>query len=363
MSAAQKSVLVGLALLNGALGAAGPLSLDWEGALSWDLATQAASLETGMTLGWEVGAWAWTATSTLSDGVWTELAFAGRGVLGELELAARTGFDPQAAAVLGTTLSGSVPVEGLRLEGVARLEPGGFGWGLTVQAPQGALLERLRLRFNLKRTLDEVAQDTFAAGFSYGEARFSLPAPCCVDRVRGWVRFTKSGFDEAGTSFSLPLFPDQGISLGSTVRFVTTGKRDSVTPMWVYEAPACVEVIAALDWDEGSSGLWGVKVYALGVRCEVGAITVRSLTVLGEGIGLIKSPYWELLSLQWTGAECCGPAEFGVTFYFGDTGLLGIGELEATFEAALSERLRVGLGLELPAAGGGTLRLSWRVEL
>jgi len=360
----RRGVIV-LLLVGGGVALAAPPSLTWEGKLSWDLATAVVKWALDLSLAWDFGPWKWTTAGSVADGAWTKLLFSGSGRLGEIELAPSVEFDPQAPAFKGAKLCWRIlPWAGVEFGGVARLEEKGFGWGLSLRSPPGSLVERLRLRFNLKRQLDEVKDATFTPSFSFGEARFSIPLWCCLSRIRGRVSFTKAGFEEAGVSFPLPGKLDCGISFWVSLRFRIEEKRASLFPSLVYQGPAGVALLLGLDWDPATSTLRGIRVYGFGFHGKVGDFRFRSLTGLAEDkIGLVKDPYWELLELIWKVPACCGEGEAAVTFYFGDDGPLGLGEVELRGEAELSPGARVGARLELPVEGGGKIGFTWQLRL
>ncbi|HEU67632.1 MAG TPA: hypothetical protein ENN53_00125 [Candidatus Acetothermia bacterium] len=359
----MRRALVVLAV--GGVALAAPPSLTWDGKLSWDLATAAVKWASDLSLAWDLGPWKWTTASSFADGAWTKLLLSGSGRLKGSAVTPSVEFNPQALAFKGAKLCWRIlSWEGVEFRGVARLEEKGFGWGLSLRSPPGSLVERVRLRFNLKRQLDEVKDATFTPSFSFGEARFSIPLSCCLSRIRGWVRFTKAGFEEAGVSFPLPGKLDCGISFWVSLRFRIEEKRASLFPSLVYQGPAGVALLLGLDWDPATSTLRGISLYGFGFHGKVGDFRFRSLTGLAEDkIDLVKDPYWELMELIWKVPGCCGDGEAAVTFYFGDDGPFGLGEVELRAEAELAPGARVGARLELPVGGGGKIGFTWQLRL
>ncbi|MCR4392688.1 MAG: hypothetical protein NUV94_08045 [Candidatus Acetothermia bacterium] len=332
-----------LAFVMGGVALAAPPSLLWEGKVVWTLPAATSTWSSTLALGWSVAGWEWKSKASFGDGVWKELTFSGSGSLGEIRLSPSLSFDPQAPGFRALTVPWKAEAFGVKSEGVVRLEERGFGWGVTFLGPSGSPLERIRLRFNLKQFLDEVLSDTFAPSFSFGEVRFAVALPCCVEQLRGWVSFTKAGFSELGVRFPLPLPRETGLTLFSVVRFSVDRKSVFLGPGFIYDLPPCVEAFLGLDWDPSTWTIHGIKVYAVGWHCQLGAVRVRGLTAL-EDIGLVKKPYREGLWVTWEGAGCCGPARLVAAAYFGDGGLLfGLGEVD--------------LGLEVPLGGGIVLGL------
>lgn len=350
-------------LVAGGVALAAPPTLLLEGKLTWTLPAATPTLSSTVGLTWTAAGWEWTGKAGFEAGAWKTLAFTGSGKLGELEISPALSFDPQGPAFQAVSMSWKHNFLGLAAEGVARLEGKGFGWGLTFLGPKDGFIERVRLRFNLKRFLDQAQEATFAPSFSFGEVRFRVALPCCVERLRGWLQFSKAGFAEVGVSFPLPLPRESGLLASGVVRFTLDKKSVFLGPGLVYELPPCVEAFLALDWDQGTATLRGIKVYAVGFRCEVGEVRLRALATF-EPIGLVKPPYREALWLAWEATGCCGPLRFNLGAYFGEgSTLFGLGEVEVGVEFALAPAFVLGLGAELPVAGSPKLALSWKVAL
>lgn len=355
--------VVGLVVvwLAGGVAWAAPPSLLWEGKLVWTMPAAVPTLSSTLGLTWAAAGWEWTGKVAVEDGVWKNLTITGSGKVGHIELSPSLTFDPQVPRFRTLTIPWKLDFLGLAAEGVARLEEKGFGWGLTLLGPKDALFERVRLRFNLKRFLDEVIEDTFAPSFSFGEIRFQVALPCCVPRLRGWLLFTKQGFSEFGLSFPLPFPKETGLFFSGVIRFKTEEKRDFLAPGLIYTPPPCVEAFFGLDWDAQNWAIRGIKVYALGFRCKIGDVFVRALTMF-EDIGLVKRPYWEALYVGWEGVGCCGPTKFWAALYFGNAGLFGLGEVETGVELAISPGFSLLLENRFPA-GRAEMSVGWKISL
>ncbi len=351
---------VWLMVVMGGVVLAAPPTLLWEGKVTWTLPAATSSLEARLALGGEVWGWRWEGMTSFTEGEWRELKLRASGLAGELSFSAALEWDPQVPPFLGLTAQVKGAPFGLKAEWVGRLEEKGWGWGLRLFGPAGSLVESVRLRFNLKRFLDEVYKDTFVPSFSFGEVRFVARLPCCVERLRGWLLFTKEGFSELGVSFPFPVLQETGLFFAAVMRFKVTEKRDFLAPGLVYRPPACVEAFLGLDWDPTAWRIQGIRVYALGFRCQLEGFSVRVLTMF-EDIGLVKRPYKEAVWLGWEGAGCCGPTRFWATLYFGEAGLFGLGEMEVGTEFNFAPH-----GSVLAEAGftseKASLGLGWRVR-
>lgn len=351
------------AVLWGGVALTAPPSLLWEGKSVWILPATVPVLSSSFGLTGAIVGWEWTAKAVVKEGVWNSLVLGGSGKLGELGGSVSLSFDPQGPAFGGLTLVGEAEFLGVQTGGVVRLEERGFGWGLSLLGPRDARIELVRLRFNLKRFLDEVLEDTFAPSFSSGEVRFRIGLPCCVERVRGWVSFTKEGSSEFGLRFPLPLPREWGVSFSTVLRLEGEEKNAFVVPAMIYEPPACVEAYLGLDWDPATWAIGGIQLYAVGFRCQLGAVRVRGITEL-RPIGLVRRPYWEAIWVSWEGTGCCGQAKFTASAYFGDgVFLFGVGEVEVGVEVPLAPDVTLGLGAEVPVAGDTRFTLSWRAKL
>ena len=187
-------ILVILAVVGG-VGLAAPPSFLWQAELSWELPTVTFSLTTKMELLWTLPLWAWKSTVEIEDGLWTNLTFSGSGKIGFLEVFPSISFNPRDAEFSGASLNLKSPFAQGFLEGVTRVEEKGFGWGLSYTGGRGEALQRLRLRFNLKRYLDEVLEESFSPEFSFLEALFRVPLECCNTTLYARFAYTKAGFE------------------------------------------------------------------------------------------------------------------------------------------------------------------------
>lgn len=356
----MKLVRLLLAVVVGGVALAAPPSLLWEGELVFSVPWQTLSWNSTLKLTGNLSGWECTLSTAFAEGAWTSLSVSASGSLSGIKLSGLVEFDPKEAAFAALTLSGKGEVLGLGVEGVTRLEEKGFGWGINFLGPKGSFLERIRLRFNLKRFLDEVEKDTFAPSFSYGEAWFRGSFLCCLERMRGWVLFTEEGFSEFGLSFPLPLPRNLGILLSASLRFSPERKATFLNPGLVYDVPQGLSVFLGLDWDQKAWAIKGLKLYALGFRWEKEAFKVRALHML-EDIGLVKKPYREAVWLSWEGKECCGPLNFCSAWYFDSEGLFGLGEVDLEAEVGVGPGITLGFGAEL-STGKTKLTLSWKIQ-
>ncbi len=60
---------------------------------------------------------------------------------------------------------------------------------------------------------------------------------------------------------------------------------------------------------------------------------------------------------------CCGEGEVTVTFYFGDGGLFGLGEVALALEVPILPNFVLGAEAELSFFGEAKLALKWKAEI
>lgn len=359
----MKRLFIVLVVVGGGVAFATPPTLTWTGELSWEF-PESVTWNTGFELGWTDDLWGFTAQTSFADEGWKELTFRGAGKMGEVELFPALELDPAVPAFKAASFSGRWTGGGLGLEGVWRLEEKGFGFGMGLRGPRDSPLERLRLRFNLKGYRDEVLSDTFAPSFSFGEAWLRIPAPCCFPVIPAGLRFSKAGFEEAWISLGPGPELCCGIRLGATVRFMAAGKEVFLAPSLSYRTPPGLDLFLGLDWDSSEWALRGIKLWAIGFHGEVGNMRFRGLTSLAEDrINLVRDPYWELIELCWKVPACSGEGEVGLTFYFGDGGPFGLGEMEAQGRIPLSGGSQLVIVLSVAHSGSSTHTLGWKVLL
>lgn len=352
-----------LALVVSGAAWAAPLSFSWEGKVSWTLPGPELALTSLLSLNWTLYGWEWGAAASYEEGEWKSLTFHGSGGAHLFSFSSAMTFDPEDLTFQSLVLRLKTEFMEIKAEGVARLEGRGLGWGLTIIGPKGGLIERVRLRFNLKRFLDEVLENTFSPSFSFGDVWFQFNLPCCVERVRAWLSFTRGGFSELGLILPLPLPQASGLSFSIVSRFKADEKDALLVPTMIYKPPACVEVYLGLDWDPALWAVRGIQIYALGFHCQLGDVEVRAVKEF-RPIGLVKEPYKEALLVAWDGGNCCGPTKFSAAGYFGDGGgLLGLVGLEASVEVVITREIAIGLGTDAPFSGPTSLILKWRAKL
>jgi len=349
-------VAVGLA---GGVALAAPPSFLWQAELSWELPTVTFSFTTKMELLWTLPLWAWKSTVEIEDGLWTNLTFSGSGKIGFLEVFPAVSFDPQGLRLSGATFTWKHPLAQGFLEGVARLEERGFGWGLSYLGGRGEALQRLRLRFNLKRYLDEVLEESFSPEFSFLEALFRVPLECCNTTLSARFAYTKAGFEQLSLGLSLPRGLPCDLGFWANVLFRVDRKDAHIFPSLVYAPPAGVILFLGVDW-EGST-FKGLKIYAFGVQGELGNMRFRFFTSLAEDeISFVKDPYWETLTLTWAFPGCCGgKGEVQMDLYFGEAGLFGLGEISLVGTIPLAKNMRVSFGVSASLFGPKRLLFGW----
>jgi hypothetical protein len=355
--------LVMVLAVAGGVALASPPSWVWQGQLSWELPGGTFSFATKMEVLWAMPLWAWKGSLEIKDGFWTGLSFSGSGKVGLLEIFPTVSFDPGIPKFSGATLGWKHPFAQGSLSGVARLEEKGFGFGLTYVGGRGEALQHLRLRFNLKRYLDEVLENTFAPEFSFLDALFRIPLDFCRTTLSARFSYTKAGFEALSLGLSLPRGLPCDLGFWANILFRVDRKDARIFPSLVYTPPPGIILFLGVDWD--GSTFRGIKIYAFGLQGEVGPLRYRFFTSLAEDeISFIKDPYWETLTLVFAFPGCCGGrGEVQVDLYFGNTGLFGLGEVGILGKLPLAQNLQVSFGMSASHSGTQKLSLGWEMSL
>ena len=212
----------------------------------------------------------------------------------------------------------------------------------------------------------------------------------CVD-LDAALYFTCDGFDYV--SFGIVGIDVGGLSwvaFDADLTFEIDEKTLTLEPGLSLGEVACIEVYAELDWDSSSLSIDGIGLYGIELVCRLGPVTVRDVAVLNpdtvlpryvittEAYGSVIERrvdadeagheyyyYWELLSIAYAGAGCCGgDLTFLANVYFWKHSSNLFGWSMTHIEAAipLAETLSFTLGMEAYRSGIGSLAFGFRVD-
>ena len=212
----------------------------------------------------------------------------------------------------------------------------------------------------------------------------------CVD-LDAALYFTCDGFDYV--SFGIVGIDVGGLSwvaFDADLTFEIDEKTLTLEPGLSLGEVACIEVYAELAWDSSSLSIDGIGLYGIELVCRLGPVTVRDVAVLNpdtvlpryvittEAYGSVIERrvdadeagheyyyYWELLSIAYAGAGCCGgDLTFLANVYFWEHSSNLFGWSMTHIEAAipLAETLSFTLGMEAYRSGIGSLAFGFRVD-
>ncbi len=332
----------------------------WEGTLSWSLPTSETSFSSAFELSVVSGLWAWKANLAFSESQWTAISFSGAGKLGEAEVFPKAEFDPDLMKFLASTISVKFPFPPGSVVFLARLEEKGFGMGLSYSGGPNEVLRSLRLRFNLKRYLDEVLSPSFAPSFSSLEAWARIPWCCGIKDLSIRLSFTKTGFEQLSLGLRLPGEFLCGLGFFLHKSFRLEEKDARIFPTLVYVPPKGLFVFFGVDMEENR--FQGLRIYAFGINVEAGNARVRTFTSLAEEeLNFLPDPYWEKVELEVEIPGCVKEANFKTVLYFGDTGVFGLGRTELSLCLPVLEESQVEPRMEVESTGA-KFSLSWHMK-
>jgi hypothetical protein len=209
----------------------------------------------------------------------------------------------------------------------------------------------------------------------------------CVD-LDATLYLTSTGFESVSLGAS-------GIEVGGLswltfdveLTFEPQTKSLAVTPRLSLAEAACVALYAELDWDAASASIDGIGLYGIELIGRFGPVTVRDVAVFdldryaitSEAYGSVVErlidaiedghdvypDYWELLSIAYRGAGCCGETtSFLVDVYF-DEASSGLFDWAMTYVEAtipFADALSFTLRMELRPAGVDSLAFGVEVR-
>lgn len=340
-----------------------PLLFETESRLSWSLSDPQWSMSSRMQIAYVATLWDWDIVLRFSNGRWDDITFGLDPHHDRLAVSCRLGFDALVNAFDRGTIQTTLTIAGLRMEGVACITPAGLGYGLSLHPVQDTFLKQLRLRFNLKRSLNEVTEGTFAPRFSFAEARFRMTPSWAHKPVYGWLWLDPTGLVEAGASTHWAFLPDQGISLAGTIRLFSSDRQITLMPLWTYETPACLEIIATLELGETLHPPWSVVWHAVGIHADLGEVSLRTLHVVNPSATVIKPPYSDLIRLKWQRDHGDRRTEMAINLYLGDTGFLGLGEADLALTFSPTDTLQIDLSADVSPSSLLRFELCWALHL
>ena len=362
----RKRILVLLMLAVGALSVqANPtLTGSSDGALAWDAATGAISLEASLATeaNWQDVLTAGVMLTASEQGAQT-LTATGALSLGDLALSTGTTFDVQSASLVNTTFELSAPLLDAEITLSGVLEPGALGAQIALTATGDSVIRSMSVGFNLD-AFGRIQTTSCALPFSCAEARFALPLDGCETTIDARISFDAAGFSEL--SLSAPHVGDLpfAITFGGFLTFTLDEKTIQLSPSLNLENPDCFDFYVGLDWDAATHTLSELLFYGMGMRCELGAVQFRLLIALDPSVlALVKAPYRSLLGLVWPLSSCCGPAgEGSLAFFFGTDNLFDLGEINAELILPITESLTFSLAIELPMTSTPIFTFGWQVS-
>ncbi|GEM_PF-2247059 len=276
----------------------------------------------------------------------------------ELTLPVQTSSDTCLQVNLGTT-AGGIDVETVLVaeDGVAGLE-----FSLSVEEPNP--VEQLTFGFNLDEALAPI-QPTCAFQFSRASAAMRFPLPCDLGSLRVEPSWTCSGFDQLAVT--LGPIPEvlPGLRFSIEMTYTTEEKTVELIPSLSVASSFCVTPFLSLDWDKSAVSLNGLKVLALDMRCEIGAVRARGILELSPGdVALVADPYCGLFGLIWSVTGCCGEeGEASIAFFFGSGPLLGIAAIALEAEIPVLPGLVLNPQAMMKLDGTGRFSLDWSYDL
>ena len=358
--------ILGLFLAMGAGYAAGAdVSFAASGSLTWDLSTIDPALDT-----------TWSATFTSGDSMLAQLDLhstasgpdrfdlIATALLGEIELKSAGSVDLQTPSFTSGMLSADLGLDQATVCGEARLQRVGDGIGLGVELDLEVQEASIPLRsaavgFNLD-AFGRVQTASCGLLFSYASVSFDVRCNDCA-QATATATFEPHGLTEillsAGNVGTLAM----SVQFAALLIYELDDKSARVSPSFLLETPDCFDLYAGLTWDASANRIEDIRIYGLGVHCEVKSVRVRGLWSLAPGeISLVKAPYDALLGLVWPVPGCCETTgEASVAFFFGNGGLLDLGEFDAELVLPVSDTSTVWLGLAMPAYSPTVLTVGW----
>ncbi len=349
------------ASLTGSVWASGTILISSQGTLSLtsDKHGFNVSLDSLLTLEIDMQTWQASTAITTQDNQLTNLKFVDKFAVGTEEFDAEVGFVPQSAAFTYAQVRSNFSIVGLQIAGIARLEENGLGWGLDIHNDKSAVVQSVRLRFNLKEYSDELVTSGFCPVLSDAKVEFHMPG-LCNENIAVELNFDGGGFGELSVRIGPPLELFPWLALGMTMTFHTGEKAVNLSPALSLSSPPCFDFYWGIDWDSDSNTINGLKLYGLGVHAKIGRVRVRSLTSFApDEIALVKSPYWEMFAATIPISICDGGGEVDIAVYFGDMGLFNVGEVDTEVTVPVFSSWRVTLGVTALVATAPSLTISW----
>jgi hypothetical protein len=324
------------------------LSGEWATTITIDptALTVAAFLDfsTELTITYEVGGWAFTSYSALSDLGWIDQTFSAEGSLGAWTFGSVVDFDPTGAfESLDITT-------GIALGGMS------FGVEFTLADKDVTLVLTGSGSTSLVDIDVEITfggDDNDICDLDWAGVDISLGFPFCCADVSAVIGFNCDGFDTACFTvggIAIPNLP--WLTIGAEVCYGLVEKTVVLTPSFDFGDIACFDLDIDVDYVGGDMApldLTGFTITGISLTCDIGAVTFTGVTIL-EG----ADPYFEWYTISTNDDACCGPFGFDLGFYFleGGVRLFDIALIDADMSLQVATQFLFTMGLEINVETG-----------
>jgi len=323
----------------------------------------ALSLTSTLGVTYAIGDWAFTTTTVLDEGGWSDQDFSVTGLFGLITVSSALGFDVSGIGAFESW----VTTLGLNMAGVS------FGAVFTLDDTPGTSLVlsgSAGIGSDVVGSVEATLGDGTDCSFDFVDVTIGLDFLFCdCALIESEIYFScANGFEYvefASDGIAIPNLP--WVTLGAVLHFEEQTKEITITPAFNFGTIVCFDLFfdvdesAATTYPGGILDLDFISIVGIGIGCTIGGVDFYGLSMFDESLfGTyygIDYTMWEVYSIDVNADACCGGVfEFGLDLWFDNAGatLFEVALIEADMKVNVTTDFAFTMGLAIDTDGGFT---------
>ncbi|MGB2982620.1 MAG: hypothetical protein WBC63_02030 [Candidatus Bipolaricaulia bacterium] len=304
---------------------------------------------------YEIDGWEFSSNSTFDDTGWTDQSFSAEGALYVYEIGSRLDFAP-GGLFEKLNFDVSFPLAGLVLGMDFELKDRDVEFVIDAEGSTDLIDLELSVSFG--------GDDNDFCDLPWSGVDVDVSLPFCCGDFDVSIEFSCDGFEEACFDVSGVAIPNlPWLSLNAGVCFDMQSKSVTLTPVFDFGVDVCFDLYIT-EVEDGGHGpnavlvLGDFVISGIGLSCEIAGVSFVGQSYWGAGGKpslLSGTEYWEAYQLSTMEEACCGPFQFDVSVFFGETSdsLFDVAGFGANFSVGIGEKLTFSMGYDYSVVAPG----------